>query len=184
MRKRNWGRIINTASAHGLVASAQKSAYVAAKHGIVGLTKVAALETATTGVTVNAICPGWVLTPLVEKQIQQRAADNGTTFAIEKLKLVSEKQPSMEFTTPEQIGDRGRIGRIGRARAQDRQIACSLGQSARQQCCGRVGLGQGGVQPDAGRRARGVGKVALRRAGHDQTSRPSRRSSRAQSGST
>ena len=69
MRTKNWGRIINIASAHGLVASAQKSAYVAAKHGIVGFTKAIALETATTGVTVNAICPGWVLTPLVQKQI-------------------------------------------------------------------------------------------------------------------
>ena len=71
---KNWGRIINIASAHGLVASAQKSAYVAAKHGIVGFTKAAALETATTGITVNAICPGWVLTPLVQKQIDARAA--------------------------------------------------------------------------------------------------------------
>ena len=77
MLERNWGRIINIASAHGLVASAQKSAYVAAKHGVVGLTKVAALETATTGVTCNAICPGWVLTPLVQKQIDARAARGG-----------------------------------------------------------------------------------------------------------
>ncbi|NBY05153.1 MAG: SDR family NAD(P)-dependent oxidoreductase, partial [Betaproteobacteria bacterium] len=68
MRQRNWGRILNIASAHGLVASAQKSAYVTAKHGLVGFTKSIALETATTGVTVNAICPGWVLTPLVQKQ--------------------------------------------------------------------------------------------------------------------
>jgi 3-hydroxybutyrate dehydrogenase len=74
MKARNWGRIINIASAHGLVASAGKSAYVAAKHGIVGFTKTAALENATTGVTVNAICPGWVLTPLVQKQIDARAA--------------------------------------------------------------------------------------------------------------
>jgi hypothetical protein len=77
MKQRNWGRIINVASVHGLVASAQKSAYVAAKHGIVGLTKVAALENATTGVTVNAICPGWVLTPLVQKQVDARAAAAG-----------------------------------------------------------------------------------------------------------
>ena len=74
MRKKNWGRIVNIASAHGLVASAGKSAYVAAKHGIVGLTKASALELATTGVTVNAICPGWVLTPLVQKQVDARAA--------------------------------------------------------------------------------------------------------------
>lgn len=105
MLAQGFGRIINIASVHGMVASKQKAAYVAAKHGVIGLSKVIALETAETNVTCNCICPGWVLTPLVEKQIQQRAADNGTTFAIEKLKLVSEKQPSMEFTTPEQIGD-------------------------------------------------------------------------------
>ena len=74
MKRRNWGRIINIASAHGLVASPQKAAYVTAKHGVVGLTKVVALETATTGITCNAICPGWVLTPLVQKQIDDRAA--------------------------------------------------------------------------------------------------------------
>src|SRR5690606_16709922 len=77
MKAANWGRIINVASVHGLVASAQKSAYVAAKHGIVGLTKVTALENATTGVTCNAICPGWVLTPLVQKQVDARAAAAG-----------------------------------------------------------------------------------------------------------
>ena len=77
MKARGWGRVINIASAHGLVASAGKSAYVAAKHGIVGLTKAAALECATSGVTVNAICPGWVLTPLVQKQIDARAAAGG-----------------------------------------------------------------------------------------------------------
>ena len=74
MKQRNWGRVINIASSHGLVASAGKSAYIAAKHGIVGLTKALALETATTGITVNAICPGWVLTPLVQQQIDARAA--------------------------------------------------------------------------------------------------------------
>ena len=77
MRRANWGRIINVASVHGLVGSAQKSAYVAAKHGIVGLTKVTALETATTGITANAICPGWVLTPLVQKQVDAKAAAHG-----------------------------------------------------------------------------------------------------------
>src|SRR4051794_25957393 len=77
MRSRNWGRIINIASTHGLVASPQKAAYVAAKHGVVGLTKVVALETATTGITCNAICPGWVLTGLVQKQVDARAAQNG-----------------------------------------------------------------------------------------------------------
>jgi 3-hydroxybutyrate dehydrogenase len=104
MKTRGWGRIINTASAHGLVGSGQKSAYVAAKHGILGLTKVAGIELANSGVTVNAICPGWVLTPLVEKQLQDRAAKSGKTVEEEKLALVSEKQPMHEFTTTEQIG--------------------------------------------------------------------------------
>jgi 3-hydroxybutyrate dehydrogenase len=104
MRQRNWGRIINIASAHGLVASAEKSAYVAAKHGVVGLTKVVALETATTGITCNAICPGWVLTGLVEKQIEARAKDEGIPVAQAKAELLAEKQPSHEFATPEQIG--------------------------------------------------------------------------------
>jgi len=104
MKRRNWGRIINIASAHGLVASAQKAAYVTAKHGVVGLTKVVALETATTGVTCNAICPGWVLTPLVQKQIDDRAARESIPAERAKLDLVSEKQPSHEFVTPEQIG--------------------------------------------------------------------------------
>jgi len=104
MREANWGRVINIASAHGLVASAQKSAYVAAKHGIVGLTKSVALETATTGVTVNAICPGWVLTALVQKQIDDRAAREGITAAQAQNELLGEKQPSLQFTTVEQLG--------------------------------------------------------------------------------
>jgi 3-hydroxybutyrate dehydrogenase len=104
MRARNWGRIINIASAHGLVASAQKSAYVAAKHAIVGLTKSVALETATSGVTVNAICPGWVLTPLVQKQVDARAAQGNIPQEKAKIDLLSEKTPSREFVTPEQIG--------------------------------------------------------------------------------
>jgi 3-hydroxybutyrate dehydrogenase len=104
MKSGNWGRIINVASAHGLVASAQKSAYVASKHGILGLTKAVALETATTGVTCNAICPGWVLTPLVQKQIDDRAAREGIPVQKAKLELLSEKQPSLEFVTPEQLG--------------------------------------------------------------------------------
>jgi len=103
MRSRNWGRILNVASVHGLVASAEKSAYVAAKHGIIGLTKTAALETATSGVTVNAICPGWVLTPLVQKQIDDRAAAQGLSVDDAKRNLLAEKQPSLEFTTPEQL---------------------------------------------------------------------------------
>jgi 3-hydroxybutyrate dehydrogenase len=104
MKKRNWGRIINIASVHGLVASAQKAAYVAAKHGVVGLTKVVTLETATTDITCNAICPGWVLTPLVQKQIDARAANEKITPDRAKRELLSEKQPSLEFATPEQIG--------------------------------------------------------------------------------
>jgi len=103
MKERNWGRIINLASVHGLVASAQKSAYVAAKHGIVGLTKVTALETAQTGVTCNAICPGWVLTPLVQKQVDARAERDGLSNDAAKKALLSEKQPSGEFVTPEQL---------------------------------------------------------------------------------
>ena len=105
MRARGWGRIINIASAHGLVASADKSAYVAAKHGIVGLTKTVAIETARTGITCNAICPGWVLTPLVQKQIDARAAQSGISPQQAKIDLVSEKQPSAEFVTTEQIGE-------------------------------------------------------------------------------
>lgn len=104
MRAANWGRIINIASAHGLVASAQKAAYVAAKHGIVGLTKTVALETATTGVTCNAICPGWVLTPLVQKQIDDRAAREGIAVEQARRELLGEKQPSLQFTTVEQLG--------------------------------------------------------------------------------
>jgi 3-hydroxybutyrate dehydrogenase len=105
MRHRNWGRVINIASAHGLVASAGKSAYVAAKHGLVGLTKAAALETATTGITVNAICPGWVLTPLVQKQIDARAEREGISLAEAQVGLLGEKQPSLQFVTPAQLGD-------------------------------------------------------------------------------
>ncbi len=104
MREKGWGRVINIASAHGLVASPLKVAYVAAKHGILGLTKVTALETGGSGITCNAICPGWVLTPLVKKQIEDRAKASGKTFEEEKLALVIEKTPSKDFSTPEQIG--------------------------------------------------------------------------------
>ncbi len=104
MKQKNWGRIINLASVHGLVGSAQKSAYVAAKHGLVGLTKVTALETAHTGVTCNAICPGWVLTPLVQKQVDDRAAKDGLSNDAAKKALLAEKQPSGEFVTPEELG--------------------------------------------------------------------------------
>jgi 3-hydroxybutyrate dehydrogenase len=104
MRRNGWGRIINIASTHGLVASVNKAAYVAAKHGLIGLTKTVALETATTGITCNAICPGWVLTPLVQKQIDALAARDRMTEAEAKSKLLAEKQPSHDFATPEQIG--------------------------------------------------------------------------------
>jgi 3-hydroxybutyrate dehydrogenase len=104
MKKRDYGRIINIASAHGLVASVQKAAYVAAKHGIVGLTKVVALETALTPVTCNAICPGWVHTPLVQKQIEDRAAKQDISVMEAQKSLLFEKLPSGNFVTPEQIG--------------------------------------------------------------------------------
>jgi 3-hydroxybutyrate dehydrogenase len=104
MKQGGWGRIINIASAHGLVASPFKAAYVAAKHGILGLTKVAALELANTGITCNAICPGWVATPLVEKQIVDRAAREGRSEAEVRHDLLAEKQPMLAFTTPAQIG--------------------------------------------------------------------------------
>jgi 3-hydroxybutyrate dehydrogenase len=104
MKKANWGRVINVASVHGLVASAEKSAYVAAKHAIVGLTKVTALENATTGVTCNAICPGWVLTPLVQRQVDAKAAEHGWSNAEATKHLLEEKEPSLQFTTPEELG--------------------------------------------------------------------------------
>jgi 3-hydroxybutyrate dehydrogenase len=105
MRAANWGRIINVASVHGLVGSAEKSAYVAAKHGVVGLTKVTALENATTGVTCNAICPGWVLTPLVQKQVDAKALALGISNEQARNALLGEKEPSMQFTTPEELGE-------------------------------------------------------------------------------
>ncbi|HTI82128.1 MAG TPA: 3-hydroxybutyrate dehydrogenase [Acetobacteraceae bacterium] len=104
MKQRGWGRIINIASAHGLVASPQKVAYVAAKHGVLGMTKVAALELANAGVTVNAICPGWVLTPLVQKQLEDRAKQEGTDIETQKHRFLIEKQAMARFSTPEQIG--------------------------------------------------------------------------------
>ena len=105
MKQRNWGRVINVASVHGLVASAQKSAYVAAKHGLVGFTKAVALECATTGVTVNAVCPGWVLTPLVQKQVDARALADGVDQDEAKARLLGEKQPSLQFTTPDELAE-------------------------------------------------------------------------------
>jgi len=104
MKRKGWGRIINIASAHGLVASAQKVAYVAAKHGVVGATKVAAIELANSGVTANAICPGWVKTPLVERQLELRAASDGIGVAQAAAAFLSEKQPMTRFSTPQSIG--------------------------------------------------------------------------------
>jgi 3-hydroxybutyrate dehydrogenase len=104
MKQRGWGRIVNTASAHGLVASAQKAGYVAAKHGIVGLTKVVALETAELPITCNALCPGWVRTPLVERQIEAMAEREGIEVEEASRRLLGAKQPSMTFVTPEQLG--------------------------------------------------------------------------------
>ncbi len=104
MKQRKWGRIIQVASVHGLIGSTKKAAYTAAKHGLIGLTKVVALENATHGVTCNAICPGWVLTPLVEKQIDAIAKEKGISFEDAKIDLLSEKQPSLQFATPDQLG--------------------------------------------------------------------------------
>lgn len=104
MRAAGWGRIVNVASAHGLTASPYKSAYVAAKHGVVGLTKVTALETAQEDITCNAICPGYVKTPLVEAQIPATAEKYGMTEEEAVQKVILERQPSKEFATVEQIG--------------------------------------------------------------------------------
>lgn len=105
MQKNKFGRIINIASAHGLVASANKAAYVAAKHGIVGLTKVIALENAPANITCNAICPGWVHTPLVQKQIEDKAKEKSISIEESTNQLLGEKQPNMRFIKPEQIGE-------------------------------------------------------------------------------
>lgn len=105
MRQRNWGRIINLASVHGLVASIHKSAYVASKHGLVGLTKVTALETATTGITCNAICPGWVLTPMVQQQIDTKALEMGISSERALESMLSQKEPSLQCTTPQELGE-------------------------------------------------------------------------------
>ncbi|WP_238366592.1 3-hydroxybutyrate dehydrogenase [Mesobacterium pallidum] len=104
MRKAGWGRVVNIASAHGLTASPYKVAYVAAKHGVVGMTKVTALETAKEDITCNAICPGYVLTPLVESQIPDTAKKYGMTEEEAKEKVILERQPSKQFATVEQIG--------------------------------------------------------------------------------
>ena len=104
MAKRRWGRIVNIASAHGLVASGGKVAYVAAKHGLVGMTKVVAIDHANDGITCNAICPGWVLTQLVEKQIEDHARQEGIAVDKAKENLLKEKQPMLQFSTPEHLG--------------------------------------------------------------------------------
>lgn len=105
MKSKGWGRIINVASVHGLVGSVNKSAYCAAKHGLVGLTKVLALECAEQGITVNAICPGWVDTPLINDQISAIAKQQDIAFDEAKYKLVTAKQPLPEMMAPEQIGE-------------------------------------------------------------------------------
>lgn len=104
MQKAGWGRVINIASAHGRVASEGKCAYVAAKHGLIGLTKVIALENANAGITANAICPGWVMTPLVKRQVEARAKEAGQSFEEAAAVLIGEKQPMTKFSTPAQIG--------------------------------------------------------------------------------
>ena len=103
MKRRKWGRVINIASAHGLVASPNKSAYVAAKHGVVGFTKAAALESAELGVRVNAICPGFVLTPLVQKQIDDLARHHGISTERATKDYILAPQPTKEFVTVDQI---------------------------------------------------------------------------------
>lgn len=105
MQQANWGRIVNIASAHGLVGSIHKSAYVAAKHGVVGLTKVLALENAEAGITCNAVCPGFVLTPLVEKQIEDLMSEKDLDRDTVVRELMLYKQPTREFATAEQIGE-------------------------------------------------------------------------------
>jgi 3-hydroxybutyrate dehydrogenase len=104
MRAAGWGRILNIASVHGQVASVGKAAYVAAKHGLLGLTKVTALETARTNITCNALCPGWVHTPLVQRQVDDRAVRDGVSEPAAREALLLEKQPSGEFVTTEQLG--------------------------------------------------------------------------------
>jgi 3-hydroxybutyrate dehydrogenase len=104
MKARGWGRIVNVASAHGLVASPFKAAYVAAKHGLVGLTKVAALELAEAGVTCNAICPGYVWTPLVERQIDEQARAHGIPRERVVREVLLKNQPNKRFATVEEIG--------------------------------------------------------------------------------
>ena len=103
MKKNNSGRIINISSVHGLVASENKSAYVASKHGLIGLTKAIALELSKTKITCNAISPGWVLTPLVEKQIKRLASKNKTSIEIEKKNLLFEKHPNQKFVSGKEI---------------------------------------------------------------------------------
>ena len=103
MKKNKWGRIINISSVHGQVASLNKSAYVSSKHGMIGLTKSIALETATLPITCNAICPGWVYTPLVSKQIIENSKINKTTISIEKKRILNSKHPNLKFISPQSI---------------------------------------------------------------------------------
>jgi 3-hydroxybutyrate dehydrogenase len=105
MQKKGFGRIINISSVHGLIGSTHKVAYVAAKHGVIGMSKVVALENAGSGITCNSICPGWVHTPLVQKQIDDNAARDGISVEEATINLLAEKQPSKQFATPEQLGE-------------------------------------------------------------------------------
>ncbi|MCP4272713.1 MAG: 3-hydroxybutyrate dehydrogenase [Gammaproteobacteria bacterium] len=105
MQKNNWGRVINISSVHGLVASVNKAAYVSAKHGLVGLTKVAALENAAKGITVNAICPGWVETPLIRSQIDDIARAQNISFSEAEEALITAKQPRPEMCKTSEIGE-------------------------------------------------------------------------------
>lgn len=109
MLAQNYGRIINIASVHGLVASVNKAAYVIAKHGLIGLTKATALETAQTGITCNAICPGWTHTPLIQAQIEAKAEALGVDVAEGGRQLLAEKQPSQAFVTTDQLGELARF---------------------------------------------------------------------------
>jgi 3-hydroxybutyrate dehydrogenase len=104
MKKKGWGRIINISSVHGVIGSDGKAAYTAAKHGLIGLTKVIALDHANHGITANAVCPGWVLTPLVQKQIEDKAKAQGISVEQAKENLLKEKQPMYQFSTPEDLG--------------------------------------------------------------------------------
>ena len=172
MKTRKWGRIINIASAHGLVASGEKVAYVAAKHGIVGLTKVVAIEAANDGITCNAICPGWVLTPLVQQQIEARAKAQGKTVEQAKNELVAEKQPMLQV---HHAGEHRRARSVPRRRcSRDDHRLVLLDRRRLDRAVARVGLscfpslrlrGEGAEhrRPEAGEGPRRNSQVPLTR---------------------